>query len=87
MMMVRWRMAVCVSSRVGHIVRMTWDDSWMEDEGLLKLKTPGPFAKSENERAKRDQLRIYLEGTGGRGRVGGGPGQGGRLLFAMLDSS
>lgn len=25
-----------------------------------------------------DSLRIYLLGTGGRGLVGGGPGQGGR---------
>lgn len=36
--------------------------------------------------AEIDQLSTYLEGTGGRGRVGGGPGQGGRLLFAMSDS-
>jgi hypothetical protein len=28
----------------------------------------------------------YLEGTGGNGRVGGGPGQGGRFCVDMLAS-
>jgi hypothetical protein len=31
--------------------------------------------------------QLYFDGTGGRGRVGGGPGHGGRLFDAMLDSS
>lgn len=33
-----------------------------------------------------DHIRIYFEGTGGSGRVGGGPGQGGRFCVDMLDS-
>jgi hypothetical protein len=34
-----------------------------------------------------DCICIYFDGTGGRGRVGGGPGQGGRFCGAMVDSS
>jgi hypothetical protein len=30
---------------------------------------------------------VYFDGTGGNGRVGGGPGHGGRFCDAMLDSS
>ena len=33
-----------------------------------------------------DHFQIYFEGTGGRGRVGGGPGHGGRFCVDMLDS-
>lgn len=51
------------------------------------LRAPEPIASRKDQRAKISRLDVYLEGTGGRGRVGGGPGQGGRLLFAMLDSS
>lgn len=29
---------------------------------------------------------AYFEGTGGSGRVGGGPGQGGRFCVDMFDS-
>lgn len=36
---------------------------------------------------EKDGIHVYLEGTGGRGRVGGGPGQGGRFWEDMLDSS
>lgn len=51
------------------------------------LRAPELIASRKDKRAEIDRLCVYLEGTGGRGRVGGGPGQGGRLLFAMLDSS
>jgi hypothetical protein len=29
---------------------------------------------------------VYLVGTGGRGRVGGGPGQGGRLAVDIMNA-
>jgi hypothetical protein len=32
-------------------------------------------------------VHVYFDGTGGRGRVGGGPGHGGRLFDAIADSS
>lgn len=51
------------------------------------LRVREPIASRIGKRVNKDRLQAYLEGTGGRGRVGGGPGQGGRLLFAMLDSS
>ena len=36
---------------------------------------------------RRDwQGRFYFEGTGGRGRVGGGPGHGGRLFVDISRS-
>jgi hypothetical protein len=37
-------------------------------------------------RRKGGLLHIYFDGTGGKGRVGGGPGHGGRFCDAMLDS-
>lgn len=30
---------------------------------------------------------LYFEGSGGRGRVGGGPGQGGRFCVAIMFDS
>ena len=30
------------------------------------------------------RIRSHFEGTGGRGRVGGGPGQGGKLVAGMI---
>jgi hypothetical protein len=36
----------------------------------------------------REQVaKAYFEGTGGSGRVGGGPGHGGRFCVDMLTSS
>jgi hypothetical protein len=32
-------------------------------------------------------VQVYFDGTGGNGRVGGGPGQGGRFVGAIADSS
>jgi len=74
-------MAVRVPSRVGCVVEAC-DGNRIEHVKMSTLRVPEPFRC-----AKKDRLGVYLEGTGGRGRVGGGPGQGGRLLFAMLDSS
>jgi hypothetical protein len=71
----------------GACSKVTWDDSLVKDERVSMFRAPEPIASRQDERAEQDRLCVYLEGTGGRGRVGGGPGQGGRLLFAMLDSS
>lgn len=39
-----------------------------------------------DKREKGKQARVYFDGTGGSGRVGGGPGQGGRFCVDMLRS-
>lgn len=42
--------------------------------------------RKEKESVEIDIVRSYFEGTGGRGRVGGGPGHGGRFCVDMSSS-
>jgi hypothetical protein len=64
-------------------IKMLQDvDDANDDAGKYRYYAPeSPF------REEIDANQLYFVGTGGRGRVGGGPGHGGRLFDAMLDSS
>ena len=42
--------------------------------------------EGKKESVEIDIVRSYFEGTGGRGRVGGGPGHGGRFCVDMSSS-
>ena len=52
-----------------------------------KLETPDPDVQRGNGVVCGLASGVYFEGTGGSGRVGGGPGQGGRFCEDMLESS
>lgn len=81
--------AVLLGGREGLRSLMSWVTMLKGDIRKCRSRGDGRKLIAGRKSASVGEWRrgwVYLEGTGGRGRVGGGPGQGGRFCPDMLDS-